>query len=92
MPFFLDPTFLLLIPPMLLAAYATAKVKSTFAEYSRRRALAALTDSGFVSAAERQHVKKVLDAAALTYMAAAFMAVMMLLRFIMLLSMVSRRD
>jgi Zn-dependent membrane protease YugP len=34
----------------------------------------------------------VLDAAALTYLAAAFMAIMMLLRFILLLSMVSRRD
>ena len=36
--FFMDPTFLLLIPPLILAAYASAKVRSTFAKYSRRRA------------------------------------------------------
>ncbi len=56
-----------------------------------RRALAVLEDSGYITAAERPHVKKVLDAAALTYLASAFMAVMMLVRFILLLSMVSRR-
>jgi len=57
-----------------------------------RRALRALVDGGYVSAAERPHAKKVLDAAALTYMASAFMAIMMLLRFVLLLSMFSRRD
>jgi len=49
-----------------------------------RRALAMLTDQGIVSPRERDDAKKVLDAAALTYVAAAFMAVMMLLRFILL--------
>lgn len=55
-----------------------------------RRALAALTSNGYITAQERPHAKAVLDAAALTYMASAFMAVMMLLRFILLLSMASR--
>ena len=57
-----------------------------------RRALRALEASGFVTSAERPHVKKVLDAAALTYLASAFVAIMMLLRFILLFAMVSRRD
>ncbi len=55
------------------------------------RALGMLKESGYITAAERPHVKKVLDAAALTYLASAFMAIMMLLRFILLLSMASRR-
>lgn len=57
-----------------------------------RRALSLLVSEGYIAPSERPHAKKVLDAAALTYLAAAFMAVMMLLRFILLLSMVSRRD
>ncbi len=57
-----------------------------------RRALAALEDSGYIRGEERPQVKKVLDAAALTYMASAFMAIMMLLRLILLLTMVSRRN
>jgi Zn-dependent membrane protease YugP len=57
-----------------------------------RRALAALSEAGYVSGPERGHAKKVLDAAALTYMAAAFMSIMMLLRFILLLSSFSRRN
>ncbi|MGD2175360.1 MAG: zinc metallopeptidase [Candidatus Brocadiaceae bacterium] len=57
-----------------------------------RRALTVLESSGYIGPRERPHVKKVLDAAALTYMAAAFMAIMMLLRFILLLAMVARRD
>jgi len=57
-----------------------------------RRALAALCEGGYVSGPERGHAKKVLDAAALTYMAAAFMSVMMLLRFVLLLSWFSRRN
>lgn len=32
---FLDSTFLLLIPPLLLALYAQSKVRSTYAKYSR---------------------------------------------------------
>jgi Zn-dependent membrane protease YugP len=49
-----------------------------------KRALAMLTEHGIVTARERGSAKKVLDAAALTYVAAAFMAIMMLLRFILL--------
>ncbi|MFO7957883.1 MAG: zinc metallopeptidase [Candidatus Brocadiia bacterium] len=56
-----------------------------------RRALKVLEGSGYISSNERPDVKKVLDAAALTYMASAFMAIMMLLRFILLFAMVSRR-
>lgn len=51
-----------------------------------------LSGSGYVTEAERPHVKKVLDAAALTYVVSAFVAVMMLVRFILLLTMVSRRN
>jgi len=57
-----------------------------------KRALAVLGDAGFVSSSEQQHAKKVLDAAALTYVAAAFMALMMLLRFILLLAMAGGRE
>jgi Zn-dependent membrane protease YugP len=49
-----------------------------------KRALAMLTDQGIVTSQERRDAKKVLDAAALTYVASAFMAVMMLLRFVLL--------
>jgi hypothetical protein len=55
-----------------------------------RRALAVLVENGYVSTSERADAKKVLDAAALTYMAAALMSVMMLLRFILIV-MGSRR-
>ena len=57
-----------------------------------KRALAILGDAGFVSGSEQQHAKKVLNAAALTYVAAAFMALMMLLRFILLLAMAGGRE
>ena len=56
-----------------------------------RRALVALEAGGFVTSAERQDAKKVLDAAALTYVAAAFVAMMMLLRFVLLLAMAQGR-
>lgn len=49
-----------------------------------RRALAMLVDGRLLSAGEREDARKVLNAAALTYVAAAFMAIMMLLRFILL--------
>ena len=57
-----------------------------------QRALAMLESGGYVAAGERRHAKAVLDAAALTYLASAFMAIMMLLRFILLFANVSRRD
>lgn len=57
-----------------------------------RRALAMLESGGYITAAERPHAKKVLDAAALTYLAAALMSVMMLLRFILLFLGAPRRD
>jgi len=55
-----------------------------------KRALAMLTEQGIVTAPEREDARRVLSAAALTYVAAAFMAIMMLLRFILLFSAVSR--
>ncbi len=42
-PFFYDPTFILLIPALLLALYAQFLVKSTFAKYSRVPASSGLT-------------------------------------------------
>ncbi|MFH1741605.1 MAG: zinc metallopeptidase [bacterium] len=47
-----------------------------------RRAMAVLTERGIVTIDEGQHAKKVLDAAALTYVAAALSAVMTLLYLI----------
>ena len=49
-----------------------------------RRALVALRDHGLVTAQELPRVKKVLDAAAMTYLAAAVMAIFQLLRLIIL--------
>ncbi len=37
LPFFFDPTFILLIPGIILAGYAQAKVKSTFNKYLKVR-------------------------------------------------------
>src|SRR5581483_9492271 len=51
-----------------------------------RRALALLTASGFVDRTELSQTRKVLSAAALTYVAAAAVAVMQLLQFGLLLS------
>lgn len=42
-PFFYDPTFILLIPALLLALYAQFLVKSTFAKYSKVPASSGLT-------------------------------------------------
>jgi hypothetical protein len=49
-----------------------------------RRAYGALTRSGLVTAEEQPNVKKMLDAAALTYVAATAMAALQLLRLILL--------
>lgn len=49
-----------------------------------RRALVALGDEGFLDAGETAGAKKMLDAAAMTYVAAAAVAVMHLLRLIIL--------
>lgn len=48
------------------------------------RAIAMLTDSGIITGQEVTPAKKVLNAAALTYVAAALTAILQLLRFIML--------
>ena len=56
-----------------------------------RRALVVLVDGGYVTPAERGDAKKVLDAAALTYIAAAFKSVMMLLQFILMFMGARRR-
>ncbi|MEW6026996.1 MAG: zinc metallopeptidase [Planctomycetota bacterium] len=49
-----------------------------------KRALALLTEHGIVTGDERASVKKVLDAAALTYVAATLMAVLQLIRLILI--------
>lgn len=41
--FFWDPTFILLIPAMILAFYAQSKVKNTFAKYSRTSTASGMT-------------------------------------------------
>jgi len=56
-----------------------------------KRALAMLTERGIVTAREREDARRVLNAAALTYVAAAFVAVMMLVRFILLFASARRR-
>lgn len=48
------------------------------------RAIALLQGQGFVTGAEAEHTKKVLDAAALTYLAGALAAVLSLLRLLLL--------
>ena len=48
------------------------------------RALAAIADSGILSPEELQGAKKVLRAAAMTYLAAAFTAVLNLLRLLLI--------
>jgi len=79
---------------IIMFAAATAFTVITLpVEYNAsRRALAMLESGGFITATERPHAKKVLDAAALTYLAAALVSVMMLLRFILLFMGASRRD
>jgi len=57
-----------------------------------KRALAMLTSEGIVTAEEQGHTRRVLSAAALTYVAAAFVALMMLLRFILIFASASRRE
>ncbi|MFW6287269.1 MAG: zinc metallopeptidase [bacterium] len=42
-PFFYDPTFVLIIPALLLAVYAQIKVKGTFNKYSKRYSRQGLT-------------------------------------------------
>lgn len=49
-----------------------------------KRAIVMLTDSGIITSEEITPAKKVLNAAALTYVAAALTAVMQLLRFVLL--------
>lgn len=49
-----------------------------------RRALAALQSGGYVSSVEATGAKKVLDAAALTYVAAALMGLLQLLRLLLI--------
>jgi hypothetical protein len=55
-----------------------------------RRAMAMLTDGGYITDAEMPQVKNVLNAAALTYVAAAAVALTQLLRLLVLRG--SRRD
>ena len=55
-----------------------------------RRAIAQLSSGGYITQSEIPHAKKVLDAAALTYIAATAMALSQLLRLLVLRN--SRRD
>ena len=57
-----------------------------------RRAVAVLASQGFVSAVELEGVKKVLNAAALTYVAAAAAAVLQLLYFLLRAGVLRRND
>jgi len=75
----------------LFAAGAFFTVATLPVEFNAsRRALAMLLELGLVSRAEQEDARRVLSAAALTYVAGAFMAIMMLLRFILLFAAVSR--
>ncbi|MDO4813986.1 MAG: zinc metallopeptidase [Gemella sp.] len=57
-----------------------------------KRALEQVVELGIVNDQERRHCKKVLTAAALTYVAAAAVALMELIRFVMILLSMQRRD
>jgi Zn-dependent membrane protease YugP len=57
-----------------------------------RRAVAVLANQGFVSAVELEGVKKVLTAAAMTYVAAAAAAVLQLLYFLLRAGVLRRND
>ncbi|MHB9094337.1 MAG: zinc metallopeptidase [Eubacteriales bacterium] len=56
------------------------------------RALASLQSGGYISQEEAGGAKKVLDAAALTYVAAALMGILQLLRLLILAGAFGRRD
>jgi hypothetical protein len=56
------------------------------------RAVAALESAGFISYDEVEPVKRVLDAAALTYVAATLMAILQLLRLLALFGIYNRDD
>ncbi|MFT9493639.1 zinc metallopeptidase [Anaerosolibacter sp.] len=56
------------------------------------RALTMLADGSYVTVEEERPIKKVLNAAALTYVAATAMAVMQLLRLLMISGFLGRRD
>ena len=43
MPFMFDPTFILILPAILLALYAQGKVKSVYAKYANYRAMSSIT-------------------------------------------------
>ncbi len=69
---------------MFLGAVAFTLVTLPVEFNASRRALAQLTSGGFLRNDEIQGAKSVLDAAALTYVAAAAMAVVQLIRLIMI--------
>src|SRR5690554_3577814 len=59
MPLFFDPTYILLIPAILLALYAQTKVKSTYNKYMRVPARSGIT--GAQAARELLHQNQVYD-------------------------------
>ena len=74
---------------LLFGAYVVFALVTLPVEFNAsRRAMAMLTQTGIVSAQEAPAAKSVLNAAALTYVAAAAMALLQLLYFVM----ASRRD
>ncbi len=77
----------------LFAAVVIFQVVTLPVEFNAsRRALAGLRSGGYVSEAEAGGAKKVLDAAALTYIAAVLMGLLQLLRLLSLAGIFGRRD
>jgi Zn-dependent membrane protease YugP len=71
--------------PIFFAAIVAFQIITLPTEFNAsKRALALLTQHGIIAEEERSSVKKVLDAAALTYVAATLMAVLQLIRLILI--------
>ena len=77
---------------MVLAYVAFTLVTLPVEFNASRRAIALLTERGIVTPDEAAHARKVLTAAALTYVAAAVMAITMLVRLLFLRGMFGGRD
>jgi len=83
--------FLMTLGIWLFAGAVAFQIVTLPVEYNAsRRAMAMLTDGGYITDAEMPQVKNVLNAAALTYVAAAAVALTQLLRLLVLRG--SRRD
>ena len=71
-------------PVLLRSGALPVRHAARWSSTPRRRALAQLTETGSIAPQEVAGAKKVLDAAALTYVAAAAMAALQLLRLVLL--------